>query len=224
MMSFLLPVVALICYTLFVSPWHESNIVNLVQGKRCLVTGASLGIGKEIAREFVRMNASHITIVARSDQKLKALREEMLSAIEDNGGLLAPAVHVIPADLSTRETSEKVIESAVEKMGGLDYLVLNHITNSRYGLWEEQPNYDFVPEMFAVNTMSYIWLANRALPALQASGKGQIVVVSSLAGWVGIPFTAVYASTKHALRGFFNALRTVRGASWLPLERRCRAY
>jgi short-subunit dehydrogenase len=60
--------------------------------------------------------------------------------------------------------------------------------------------------MFTVNTFSYIWLATAAMPALKASG-GYVGVVSSLAGHVGTPKTAVYSSTKHALHGFFNALR-----------------
>jgi corticosteroid 11-beta-dehydrogenase isozyme 1 len=155
------------------------------------------------------MKASHVTIVARSEDKLNALREEMLTSFKehDNDGFV-PVVHVIPGDLSSREASERVIATAIDAMGGLDYLVLNHITNSRYGLWTQQPNHDFVEEMFDTNTLSYIWMANAALSTLQASG-GQIVVVSSLAGYVGVPFTAVYAATKHALRGFFNALRTV---------------
>ena len=96
---------------------------------------------------------------------------------------------------------------------GLDYLVLNHITGSRFGLWltahnDSAEGQNFVDEMFQVNTMSYMWLATAAIGPLSARpSAGQIVVVSSLAGHVGTPKTAVYSATKHALHGFFDALR-----------------
>ncbi len=155
---------------LLIPPLLEPDVGEVVKGKRCLVTGASLGIGKEIARELVHIKASHITIVARSENKLNEFRDEVLHSFKKIDDTWEPEIHVISADLSTRETSEKVIESAIKKMNGMDYLVLNHITNSRYGLWTEQPNHDFVPEMFDVNTLSYIWMANAALPTLQARG------------------------------------------------------
>lgn len=177
-----------------------------VRGKRCLVTGASLGIGKELARELAVLGASEIVVVARSEDKLSALRREILALVSDTGNSI-PNIHVIPADLSTEKACSDVIELSLDKMGGIDFLVLNHITNSAYGLWSSKENFDFVSKMYNVNTLSYIWLASASLSAIQDSG-GQVVVVSSLAGWVGVPNTALYASTKHALRGFFNALRT----------------
>ena len=60
--------------------------------------------------------------------------------------------------------------------------------------------------MFQTNTFSYIWTSTAAMDLLKQN-QGQIVVVSSLAGHVGVPNTAVHSSTKHALHGFFNALR-----------------
>ena len=94
-------------------------------------------------------------------------------------------------------------------MNGIDYLVLNHITSSHYGTWlvdNQKEDHDFISDMFHVNTFSYIWLATAAMNALKES-KGKIAIVSSLASHIGIPRTAVYAATKHALGGFFNSLR-----------------
>lgn len=91
-------------------------------------------------------------------------------------------------------------------MGGIDYLVLNHITDSNFGLWQSHKSYDFITNMFTINTFSYIWMANAALSYLLQS-KGHIVVVSSVAGKIGIPNTTIYSATKHALHGFFNGLR-----------------
>ena len=76
---------------------------------------------------------------------------------------------MLPADLSNEKTCRDVIENAVELMGGIDYLVLNHITNSHYGLWTTHDSHDFLEPMFQVNTFSYIWLTNAALKSLQVS-------------------------------------------------------
>lgn len=191
----------------YLVPYYHPNVPSLVNGTKVLVTGASLGIGKEIAKEFIKLQVSHLVIVARSENKLNDLKHEILSNLSPLSVNSQPQIHIIAADLSTENISKTVIQQAIELMGGIDYLVLNHITNSQYGLWTSHESHDFLANMFSVNTFSYIWMTTAALPYLQKS-HGQIVVVSSFAGWVGVPFTATYSSTKHALRGFFNALRT----------------
>jgi corticosteroid 11-beta-dehydrogenase isozyme 1 len=194
-------------YFFYLVPYYHPYVPARVNGTKALVTGASLGIGKEISREFAKLNVSHLVLVARSEDKLNALKNEILSDLSRSNLEYRPQIHILAADLSTEEISKTVVQSAVELMGGIDYLVLNHITNSQYGLWTSHGSHDFLANMFSVNTFSYIWMTTAALPFLQNS-HGQIVVVSSFAGWVGVPFTATYSSTKHALRGFFNALRT----------------
>jgi short-subunit dehydrogenase len=193
---------------MYLVPYLHPNVPSRVNGMKALVTGASLGIGKEIAREFARLNVSQLVLVARNEDKLNSLKDRILSDLTAANIHPHPEIHVISADLSTENTSNYVIGRAVELMGGIDYLVLNHIANSQYGLWTSHPSHDFLSKMFDVNTFSYIWMTTAALPFLQKSPHGQVVVVSSFAGWVGVPFTATYSSTKHALRGFFNALRT----------------
>ena len=114
-----------------------------VQGKRVVVTGASLGIGREIVKQYVQLDVADIVLVARSVDKLESLRDEVYesfgSVLEEEGGKgregKMPRIHIIPADLSGEEVCKGVIDQAVAVMGGIDYLVLNHITNSQYGLW-----------------------------------------------------------------------------------------
>ncbi len=182
-----------------------------VRGKTVLITGASMGIGAALVREYALKGASDIVMAARSVDKMEAIRD----SISAQG--FSTKIHVLKADLSTREASEKCISNALELLAtgntarGLDFLVLNHITNSRFGTWlvdnkALEGGHGFVSDMFATNTFSYIYMATAAMEALQQSG-GQIVVISSLAGWVGPPKTAVYAATKHALMGFFDSFR-----------------
>ena len=199
-----------------------------------LVTGASQGIGKSIALEASKKGVSHLILVSRSKEKLdevKAaihveIREIMKNVAETDkkklhyqyiGSLANIVVDTVAADLSTEQGSQQMVEDAQkllqkEKDVSLDYLILNHITSSDFGLWferdgernsEHQRNLE---SMFRTNMFSYVWITTRAMKTLLRE-KGHIVVVSSLAGHVGVPNTAVYSATKHALHGFFNALR-----------------
>lgn len=177
----------------------------LVRGKRSIVTGASLGIGKHLAKELALNGVGQVVLAARSAPKLEALKLEL--ELESNG----IKVFVVPVDLSNKESCETLVATSLALMGGLDYLVLNHITSSRFGTWlvdnkNSEEGHSFLQSMFNVNTFSYVWLATAAMDALQTS-HGAIAVVSSLAGHVGVPKTSVYSSSKHALHGFFNSLR-----------------
>jgi short-subunit dehydrogenase len=102
-----------------------------------------------------------------------------------------PIISILPADLSNEEICSRVVEDAAKIMGGIDLLVLNHITTSRYGLWTQNTNYSFIGEMYNVNALSYIWMATSATKYLKNS-NGQIIVVSSFAGNIKIILTYVY--------------------------------
>ena len=196
--------------------WYSIVGSPSVKGKNVLVTGASMGIGAALVKEYAAQGASNIIMASRSVDKMEAIRE----GITAEGLSKSTTIHILKADLSSREASEECIHSSLKileekNVGGLDYLVLNHITNSRFGTWlvdnkALEGGHGFVQEMFATNTFSYIYMATAAMDALQQS-SGQIVVISSLAGWVGPPKTAVYAASKHALMGFFDSLRVEMG-------------
>jgi short-subunit dehydrogenase len=176
-----------------------------VMGKRVLITGASQGIGKALVEEYARRGASHLVIASRNKVKLEAVKDKVIAKYPGT------KIIVIPTDLSSNEASKTLIDSALIALGGLDVLVLNHITSSRFGTWlvdaaQSSEGHSFLPEMFAVNTMSYIWLTTHAMDAILASG-GQIGVVSFLAGHAASPKVAAYSASKHALHGFFDAFR-----------------
>jgi short-subunit dehydrogenase len=185
----------------------ESTVLSHVRNSKVVVTGASQGIGKALVLEFARLGAGEVVIVSRSEAKLQAVKTEVQRIFPKT------LVHVIAADLSSQEVCDDVVQKAVNLMGGLDTLLLNHITNSRFGTWlvdnkNRKEGQTFVPNMFATNVFSYLWMATASMAALQTSELGgRIGVVSSLAGHIGTPKTAVYSSTKHSLHGFFNALR-----------------
>jgi len=196
--------VSLFAYLMAKEIWSRGTPAN-VRGMRVIITGASQGIGASLVKEYAKLGASQIVMVARSKDKMTALAEDI-------GGLYPQTkLHVVAADLSSEQNCNDAIVDSVAKLGGgLDVLVLNHITTSHFGLFLERQHEEglgFVENMFRVNTQSYIFLAAAALPVLKASEHGYVGVVSSLAAHVGTPKTAVYSATKHALHGFFDALR-----------------
>ncbi|MEQ2178119.1 hypothetical protein GOODEAATRI_010664 [Goodea atripinnis] len=109
----------------------------------------------------------------------------------------------IAADMASESDPDKVVDFALEKLGGLDYLVLNHIGPTPFAMWEG--DMEHTRWLMKVNFFSYIQMAWRALPSLEQS-KGSLVVVSSLLAKMTNPFTLPYSSTKFALNGFFGSL------------------
>lgn len=85
-------------------------------------------------------------------------------------------------------------------------LVLNHIKYVVVKKWHGGMDYSDVANSFNVNVLNYIELATLFLPSLQAS-RGRLLVISSGLGVMTYPYFALYCSNKHALHGFFNALR-----------------
>uniref|UniRef100_A0A087XCC8 Hydroxysteroid (11-beta) dehydrogenase 1-like a n=1 Tax=Poecilia formosa TaxID=48698 RepID=A0A087XCC8_POEFO len=166
-----------------------------LKGARVLVTGASSGIGEQMAYHYARFGAQ-IVITARREKVLQQVAEKCLS-------LGAQKALYIPADMANESDPDRVVDFALEKLGGLDYLVLNHIGPTTFGMWEG--DVEHTRWLMKVSFLSYIQMAWRALPSLEQS-KGSLVVVSSLLGKMPNPFTLPYSSTKFALNGFFGSL------------------
>ena len=182
----------------------------VVRGQHVVVTGASQGIGLALVDQYAQAGAAAIVMVSRSHEKLEKIRGEVMAAHP------ATQVHVVSADLSSEKACREAMAAALAICNGrLDVLLLNHITNSRFGLYlntvRKGEGIEFVEKMFAANAMSYIWLATHAISALTQSG-GSIGVVSSLAGHVGTPKTAVYSCTRGDLVAMFLFLHLVCGA------------
>ncbi|KAM6939273.1 hydroxysteroid 11-beta-dehydrogenase 1-like protein [Lycodopsis pacificus] len=166
-----------------------------LRGARVLVTGASTGIGEQMAYHYARFGAQ-VVITARREKVLQTVAEKCLS-------LGAQKALYIAADMASESDPDKAVDFALEKLGGLDYLVLNHIGQSPFSMWEG--DVEHTRWLMKVNFLSYAQMAWRALASLEQS-KGALVVVSSLLGKMPSPFVAPYTSTKFALNGFFGAL------------------
>ncbi|XP_029470303.1 hydroxysteroid 11-beta-dehydrogenase 1-like protein [Rhinatrema bivittatum] len=176
--------------------WRDPFDSGRLAGARVLLTGASGGIGEEMAYHYSSLHAE-LVITARKEAALQKVMEKCLE-------LGARKVLYIPADMSLPQDPERVMQFAVQELGGLDYVVLNHIGETPYRMWEG--DVDHMRWLMQVNFLSYVALASATLPAL-AKSKGSLLVVSSLTGKIPTPYTTSYSATKFALEGFFGSLR-----------------
>jgi NAD(P)-dependent dehydrogenase (short-subunit alcohol dehydrogenase family) len=165
-------------------------------GRAALVTGAGIGIGEGIARELARQGARVAIHYSGSSAGAHAAMAEITVA---GGEAIA-----IQGNLRQVDDCERVVAEAVDTFGGLDILV-NNAGVTRAGTIEEtsEPIYD---EMFDLNMKGYFFCARVALPALERSGHGSIVNVTSIHGGAGFPNHAAYAATKGAVIGFTRSL------------------
>ncbi|XP_072295260.1 hydroxysteroid 11-beta-dehydrogenase 1-like protein [Eucyclogobius newberryi] len=167
-----------------------------LRGARVLVTGASTGIGEQMAYHYARFGAQ-IVITARREKVLQQVAEKCLS-------LGAQKALYIAGDMATETDPDRVVDFSLEKLGGLDYLVLNHIGPSPFSMWKGDVEHS--RWLMKVNFFSYVQMAWKALPSLEQN-KGSLVIVSSLLGKMPGPLTASYGATKCALNGFFGSLQ-----------------
>ncbi|XP_056386052.1 hydroxysteroid 11-beta-dehydrogenase 1-like protein A isoform X2 [Hyla sarda] len=117
----------------------------------------------------------------------------------------AGSAHYMVSDMGNLTSAQNVAQEAIKKLGGLDYLVLNHVGGSgSFGTFKG--DMEALLSSTNVNFLSYVQLTSIALKALLES-QGSIVVMSSLSGRIGAPFTTSYCAAKFALEGFYSSLR-----------------
>ncbi|XP_078602767.1 hydroxysteroid 11-beta-dehydrogenase 1-like protein [Branchiostoma floridae x Branchiostoma japonicum] len=177
-----------------------------IRGATVVITGCSTGIGEEMAYQYARLGAK-ILITARRENRLKEVVAKAVS-------LGAQEAHYVAGDMGKAEDCERTIQTAKEKFGRLDYLVLNHDGSNVKNLheyfgtksWDEDPDMDFFVDYLNINVVGYVRLASLALPLLKES-KGHLIAVNALLGKVPFPKLSWGVTVKFALDGFFSSLR-----------------
>ncbi|XP_015285060.1 PREDICTED: corticosteroid 11-beta-dehydrogenase isozyme 1 [Gekko japonicus] len=191
----LVPFVGLVLALWFYSG-KEDFKPEMLQGKRVIVTGASTGIGEQMAYHLAHMG-SHILITARTEAKLQKVVTRCLE-------LGAASASYMNGSMEDMGFAQDVVKKAEALWGSIDMLILNHVTAMNLSYFHS--NTEEMQKLLNVNFLSYVAMTTAALPMLKNS-EGSIVVVSSLAGKIGFPFMVPYATAKFALDGFFSSLR-----------------
>ena len=168
-----------------------------IDGGVVLVTGASSGIGRAIARE-VGMRANVLVVVARRAEQLAKLKEELLAARR------ALVVEVIVCDLSKPEEVDTLVAEVGKRGHEVDVLV----NNAGVGLMGAFDRADpaKVRAMLDLNVTSLTMLTLALLPGMVARGRGGILNISSGFGLSALPSFAAYIGTKHFVTGFSDGL------------------
>ncbi|KAJ3296872.1 hypothetical protein HDU79_005454 [Rhizoclosmatium sp. JEL0117] len=177
----------------------------VLKGQVFILTGASRGIGEQLAYKLSEQQAT-LMLPVRDVSKAASI----VKKCEELGG----KVHTIKYDAADRDSCVKLVEETVALEGRLDGIVLNHATSCFEPLFamSADDQEKLIRSTMESNYFGYVNITLAGLPHLQKTGAafnkhGRLVVVGSLAGRVATPYVHAYSASKHAIDGFFNCLR-----------------
>ncbi|MEA2077356.1 MAG: SDR family oxidoreductase [Candidatus Marinimicrobia bacterium] len=171
-------------------------IKSIFREKVIIITGASYGIGRQLALQLADHGA-WLALAARSVEKL----EEVSKQCTQRGG----RVITVSTDVSDQSQCKNLIERTVKEYGRIDIL----INNAGIGMaarFEELEDLSLYEKIIKVNFLGGVYCTHYALPYLKES-KGQLVAVSSLRGKFASGTADGYPASKHAMAGFYDSLR-----------------
>jgi len=171
-------------------------------GKNILITGASQGLGRAMARRFAKEGAAGLSIVARHADQLNKVRDELRKIAPPSPGSGAASIVAIEADVSSPRDIERIVATTLAQFKGrLDVLVNNASTIGPSPMPNllDYPVEDF-REVLDTNLIGPFLLIKNALPAMIERG-GSIINVTSDAGHVGYPGWGAYGISKFGLEG-----------------------
>jgi len=164
-----------------------------LDGRSVIVTGATRGIGKGIARVFAR-SGTRVLMVGREEEAARRAVDELSAEGE---------VSYVLGDVSRRKDCELIAATAIDRHGGIDVLCANA------GIYPAQRVSEMtdegIDEVFGVNLRGCILSVQACLPALERSGHGRVILTSSITGpFTGFPGWSHYGATKAGQLGFMR--------------------
>jgi len=165
----------------------------LMKGKVVIITGASSGIGRALAKELYSRGAL-LALGARRIDQLEVLRSELQN----------PNILCVKTDVTQEADCKRLIDLTFEKFGHIDALI-NNAGISMRALFKDM-NLGVMHRLMDVNFFGTVYCTKFALPYLLET-KGSLVGVISIAGYVGLPGRTAYSASKFAVRGFLDTIR-----------------
>jgi 3-oxoacyl-[acyl-carrier protein] reductase len=167
---------------------------NSLQGRSAIVTGGSKGIGRGIAETFAAVGVN-VLVTARNEADLEAT----VSALSGQPG----KVSGLSADVSNPEDCRRAVETALDRHGSLDIVCANAGIFPSGRLEELTP--EDIEQVIAVNFKGTVFIVQAAMRALTASGRGRVIITSSITGPItGYPGWSHYGASKAAQLGFLR--------------------
>ena len=167
-----------------------------LKNKVFVITGASSGIGAELAMQLSKKGA-YIICAARTKKKL----DSVCSEINKNGDQSI----AVQADITDKTQCDEMISVAIKKYNKIDALILN-AGISMWARFDKIEDVDFFKDIMNTNYMGSVYCVHAALPFLKKS-KGKIISCSTGQAIMGFPNHSGYVASKHALHGFLSTIR-----------------
>ncbi|MFM1912941.1 MAG: hypothetical protein RIR51_779 [Bacteroidota bacterium] len=160
------------------------------------ITGASSGIGEALAKQFAK-RGDNLILTARREDELNRVAKDCQNG---NNQIL-----VLPADLTILDNHSSLVDKIIKDFGSIDILVLNAGVSQRSRVIDT--DFKVYRNLFEINFFSLVSMVQAVLPIFRKQGYGHFVPIASVAGRISTPRRAAYGATKHAVFGFFDALR-----------------
>ncbi|XP_030071014.1 dehydrogenase/reductase SDR family member 7 [Microcaecilia unicolor] len=170
-------------------------------GKVVWVTGASSGIGEELAYQLASLGAL-LVLSARRENELQRVKKKCL----ENSNLQENDILILPLDVCDLESHEGATKRVLQHFGRINILV-NNSGRSQRSLFMDT-DLDVYKALMELNFFGTISLTKYVLHHMIEKNQGKIVTVNSMAGFIGPCLASGYSASKHALQGFFNSVRT----------------
>jgi short-subunit dehydrogenase len=167
-----------------------------IKNKTVWITGASSGIGEAMAYQFAQEGAKLV---------LSARRESELQRVAQATGLSESDLLVLPMDMLEFDKFPEKVQTVLEYFGQIDFIVQNAGISQRSYVKDTQ--FKVYRDLMELDFFSVVAFTQALLPHLTERKAGHFVVISSIAGKIGVPLRGGYGAAKHAIIAFFDSLR-----------------
>jgi len=169
---------------------------NFFYNKTVWITGASSGIGEQLAYDLSELGARLI---------LSSRRETALQKVKDNCKGYPNKITIVPLDLVQHDAIPKITQKVISECGKIDILINNGGISQRAAALDT--DFEVDKRIMDVNYFGSIALTKAVLPSMVQHQLGHILTITSVSGKIGVPKRTAYCASKFALHGFMDALR-----------------